>query len=266
MTETMKEEAILWKIQDQVATLTLNRPEVLNSFNRDMARRLQDLLDRMAGAREVRCVRITGAGRAFCAGQDLAEAASAEGPAADVARIVREQYNPLIRRLRSMEKPVVCAVNGAAAGAGANLALACDLVIASEEASFIQAFSKIGLVPDSGGTWVLPRLVGLARATALTFLGETLSARQALQYGLIYAVCPGERLAEESFELAHKLAAMPTQALALTKQALNQSLDNDLETQLKLEEELQARAAASADFREGVEAFLAKRKPKFRGT
>ncbi len=259
-------EPILTETRGAVTTLTLHRPLVLNSFDREMARRLQRLLERLAGDESVRCVRLTGSGRGFCAGQDLAEAVPSDGsPPADVGRIVRDSYNPIIRQLRMLPKPVVCAVNGVAAGAGANIALSCDLVIASETASFIQAFSKIGLIPDSGGTFWLPRLAGLARATALAFLGDALPAPRALEYGLIHAVCPAAELESQSLELAERLAAMPTRALALIKQALNASLANDLEAKLQLEEKLQSEASATEDYREGVAAFLAKRKPRFQG-
>ena len=254
------------EVADGVATITLVRPEVLNSFNRPMARRLQQALDAAAGEDGIRAVLLTGAGRAFCAGQDLAEAMPPDdSPAPPIETIVRESYNPIVRRLREIEKPVVCAVNGVAAGAGANIALACDFVLAAEQASFVQAFSKIGLIPDSGGTFLLPRLVGLARATALTMLGEKLTAADALALGLIYRVVPGESLLEEARTLARRLAAMPTRGLGLTKRALNAGLTNDLATQLEVEAELQGEAGRTADYREGVGAFLEKRAARFVG-
>lgn len=254
------------EVADGVATITLVRPEVLNSFNRPMARRLQEALDAAAGDEGIRAVLLTGAGRAFCAGQDLAEALPPDGsPAPPIESIVRESYNPIVRRLREIEKPIVCAVNGVAAGAGANIALACDFVLAAEQASFVQAFSKIGLIPDSGGTFLLPRLVGLARATALTMLGEKLTAAEALSLGLIYRVVPGETLLEEARALARRLAAMPTRGLGLTKRALNAGLTNDLATQLEVEAELQREAGRTEDYREGVRAFQEKRAARFVG-
>lgn len=259
-------DSILTSIDDEVATVTLNRPHVLNSFNRPMAERLQSVLDELAQDEEVRSVLLKGSGRAFCAGQDLAEAVPPDGsPPVEVGDIVRSSYNPIIRRLRWLEKPVICSVQGVAAGAGANIALSCDLVVAAEDASFIQAFSKIGLIPDSGGTFFLPRLVGPARATALAFLGDKVPAVQAYQYGLIYSVSPPDELDSQSLELARRLANMPTRALALTKRALNESLQNGLEAQLELEAELQGEASRTEDYREGVAAFLEKRKPVFRG-
>src|SRR5687768_6449139 len=190
---------------------------------------------------------------------------SPPGEEADLGRIVRESFNPVIRAIRGIEKPVVCAVNGVAAGAGANLALACDLVLASSEASFIQSFVKVGLVPDSGGTFFLPRIVGLPRATAMAMLGEKLPAARALEFGMIYRVCEPTELAGAALEVARTLASMPTRALGLTKRAFNESLTNDLETQLSLEEELQGAAGRTSDYREGVAAFAEKRKPLFTG-
>lgn len=248
-----------------VAIITLDRPDVLNSFNRGMAREFLAALSEAGGDAGVRAVLITGAGRGFCAGQDLAEATSAEGRGADLGEIVRAVYTPVVRAIRELEKPVVCAVNGVAAGAGANLALACDVVIASEDASFIQSFGKIGLVPDTGGTFFLPRLVGPARATALMFLGEKLTASRALEWGMIHEVVPGTVLHDTAVALARHLATMPTRALALTKKLINASLGNDLGAQLALEEELQREAGRTADYREGVAAFLEKRKPTYTG-
>lgn len=254
---------IKFEIQNSVAKITLNRPEVLNSFNREMALELQEAMDRSAKEKEIRAIFLTGEGRAFCAGQDLSEAISTDGPG--LQNIVKEHYNPIIQKIRSIEKPVVCAVNGVAAGAGANIALACDIVFAATTASFIQAFSKIGLIPDSGGTFFLPRLVGFQRATALMMLGDKIKADQALSFGMIYKVCEDDQLQEEAMNTAMQLAAMPTKGLGLTKRALNKSLTNDLNAQLELEIELQVMAGKTYDYNEGVKAFLEKRKPVFKG-
>jgi 2-(1,2-epoxy-1,2-dihydrophenyl)acetyl-CoA isomerase len=248
-----------------VTTITLNRPDVLNSFNRRMAQELQRALQEAAHDEAIRAVLLTGAGRAFCAGQDLGEATSGDLGTTDLGDIVRASYTPIARAIREIEKPVVCAVNGAAAGAGANLALACDIVIAAEDASFIQSFSKIGLVPDTSGSFFLPRLVGPARATALMFLGEKVPAKKALEWGMIYDVVPGTVLIDTATALSRQLATMPTRGLALTKQLINASLSNDLQSQLSLEEEMQRRAGRTTDFREGVRAFLEKRKPTYTG-
>jgi 2-(1,2-epoxy-1,2-dihydrophenyl)acetyl-CoA isomerase len=262
----MAYEHISCVLADGVATLTLMRPDVLNSFNRAMALELQDALGAVGADPEVRAVILTGSGRAFCAGQDLSEAAAPPGePLPDLGNIVRDSYNPLIRLIRSMEKPVICAVNGVAAGAGANLALACDIVLAAEEASFIQGFSKIGLIPDTGGSWVLPRLVGFHRAAAMMMLGDKVPAARAHELGMVYEVVPGEGLVERATEMACKLAAEPTRGLGLTKKALNLSAANSLDAQLELEEELQRECGETEDFREGVSAFLEKRKPEFKG-
>lgn len=254
--------SILFEMKEQVAVITLNRPEKFNAFNRDMALQLQALLDQCADA-TCRAVLITGAGKAFCSGQDLGEAIDPQGPGME--RILKEHYNPIITRIRSLQKPVVAAVNGVAAGAGANIALSCDLCIACNSASFIQAFSKIGLVPDSGGSFFLPRLVGWQRAAGLMMLGEKVSSTEALQMGLIWKTAADEQLQEEALALAKQLAAMPTQALALIKEQLNQSATNNLAQQLALEDRLQQQAAATEDFKEGVNAFLEKRKPLFKG-
>lgn len=251
------------ELNHQVLVLKLNRPEMLNSFHREMALMLQNYLDEAQSNEEIRAVLLTGNGRAFCAGQDLQEATSAEGPA--LQRIVKEHYNPIIEKIRNLKKPVICAVNGVAAGAGANIALACDVVIATQSASFIQAFSKIGLIPDSGGTFTLPRLVGLQKATALMMLGDKISATDAEKMNMIYAVTEDEKLMEHAIQTAQKLAQMPTHALWLTKYALNQSVNNSLTAQLELEEQLQTQAGASYDYNEGVNAFLEKRKPNFKG-
>lgn len=254
---------ILVENKDNIAWISLNRPEVYNSFNREMALQLQDALDNAMEDEKVRCIVLAGMGKAFCAGQDLNEVTDPEGPG--LRKIVGEHYNPIIRRIRALEKPVIAAVQGAAAGAGANIALACDFVIASESSYFLQAFSKIGLIPDSGGTYFLPRLVGLARATALTMLGEKLSAKEAREIGMIYKAVPDENFELEVEELAVRLAKMPTIGLGLTKRALNTCLYNDLEKQLGVEEQLQYAAAQTEDYAEGVNAFLEKRKPEFKG-
>jgi 2-(1,2-epoxy-1,2-dihydrophenyl)acetyl-CoA isomerase len=248
-----------------VTTLTLNRADVLNSFNRRMAQELQRALREAGDDDTTRAVLITGAGRAFCAGQDLGEAISGDLGTTDLGDIVRASYTPIARGIRELEKPVVCAVNGVAAGAGANLALACDIVIAAEDASFIQSFSKIGLVPDTSGSFFLPRLVGPARATALMFLGEKVSAEKALEWGMIHDVVPGTVLLDTATAMARHLATMATRGLALTKKLINASLSNDLQSQLALEEEMQREAGRTADYKEGVRAFLEKRKPTFVG-
>jgi 2-(1,2-epoxy-1,2-dihydrophenyl)acetyl-CoA isomerase len=251
---TEKRGSVLW--------IVLNRPEVYNSFNRPMALQMQEALD-LAREDSVRAVVITGMGKAFCAGQDLKEVVDPEGPALEA--IVREHYNPIVNKIRLLEKPVIAAVNGVAAGAGANLALNCDLVIAAQSASFIQAFSKIGLIPDSGGTWILPRLVGFARAMALIMTGEKVMAEKAEQMGMIYRCVEDEQFMEEVSQLAQRLAEMPTRGLWLSKQALNRSFDNDIHEQLDLEHALQNEAGHTHDYQEGVAAFLEKRKPVFKG-
>jgi 2-(1,2-epoxy-1,2-dihydrophenyl)acetyl-CoA isomerase len=252
--------------RDGVMRITLNRPEVLNSFNRLMADELVAALRDAGEDAAVRAVLLTGSGRGFCAGQDLAEVLPRDGrPVPDLGDVVRLQYNPIVRAVRTLEKPVVCAVNGVAAGAGANLALACDITVAAEGASFIQSFTKIGLIPDSGGTFILPRVVGLQRAAALTMLGDKLTAEKALEWGLLYACVPPATLLEVGGELAARLAAMPTRALGLTKRGFNAGFSNDLGTQLELEEELQREAGCTHDYAEGVRAFTEKRQPRFEG-
>ena len=256
-------DPILYALEGNVARITLNRPEVYNSFNRDMALLLQQVLDDCAANAEVRALYLTGAGKAFCAGQELQEVTGENAPT--LTKILSEHYNPIVQRLRNIEKPVVCAVNGVAAGAGANIALACDITVAAESASFIQAFSKIGLIPDSGGTYFLPRIVGRQKATALMMLGEKVDAKEAERLGMIYRFFPDAALEKEAFQLAVQLAAMPTIGLGLTKRALNYSLNNDLEKQLAIENQLQTSAGRTADYKEGVQAFLEKRKPVFKG-
>ena len=255
--------SVLFQIEANVAVITLNRPDKLNAFNREMAILLQQQLDECAHLQEVRCVYITGAGKGFSAGQDLAEVVAPDGPT--MTQILSEHYNPIIDRIRKMPKPVLAAVNGVAAGAGANIALCCDIVVASENASFIQAFSKLGLIPDSGGTYFLPRLIGWQKASALAMLGDKISAAEAERMGMIYKVIAGEGFGSATLQLAQQLAQMPTYGLGLIKQALNQSFTNNYEQQLALEDKLQQEAATSEDFKEGVNAFLEKRAPVFTG-
>ena len=256
--------SILIKIENQVAYITLNRPDVFNSFNREMAFSLQSILDDCEHNNGVRSIVITGNGKAFCAGQDLKEVTNPElNPG--FKKILEEHYNPIITRIRAINKPVIAAVNGVAAGAGANIALSCDLVVASNKASFIQAFSKIGLIPDSGGTFFLPRLIGFQKATALMMLGDKVTAEEAEELGMIFKVISSESFNEEVEKLAVKLANMPTKALGLIKELLNKSITNTLEQQLELEGKLQIEAALSEDYTEGVNAFMEKRKPIFKG-
>jgi 2-(1,2-epoxy-1,2-dihydrophenyl)acetyl-CoA isomerase len=251
--------------EDGVARITLNRPDVLNSFTRAMARELTTELTRIATDNSVRAVLLTGAGRGFCAGQDLAEAMPKDGAMPDLGDFVRDGWNPVVTAVRTLEKPIVCAVNGVAAGAGANLAFACDIVFASSEASFVQSFSKIGLIPDTGGTFILPRIIGLQRAAALTMLAEKLPAQQAMEWGLIYKVSEPAKVVDEAFACAKQLATLPTRGIGLTKRAFNKSLGIDLTAQLAYEEEVQREAGRTADYAEGVKAFIEKRKPAFTG-
>lgn len=262
----MTREHLRYETKDGVGRITLSRPAVLNSLNTAMARELQGVLDEAAGAADVRALLLTGEGRAFCAGQDLAEVVPPDGSKGPELRdVIEHNYNPIVRKLVALEKPIVCAVNGVAAGAGANLALACDIVLAASTASFVQAFVNIGLVPDSGGTYFLPRLVGLPRAKALMMLGDKLPAQQALAYGMIFAVHEPEQLLPEAEALAARLASMPTLALGLIKRAANASLASDLDAQLDRERDLQVMAGRSRDYAEGVKAFQEKRKPRFLG-
>lgn len=254
--------SILFEVKESVAIITLNRPEKYNAFNREMALLLQEKLD-ACKSKDVRCVYITGAGKAFSSGQDLEEVANPQG--IKITHILMEHYNPIVKRIRRLEKPVVAAVNGVAAGAGANIALCCDVTVAAQSASFIQAFSKVGLIPDSGGTYFLPRLIGWQKASALAMLGDKVSAEEAERMNMIYKWLPDVGFAEQSFSIAHALSQMPTRGLALTKQALNNSLINNYEDQLHDEEILQERAGRTHDYREGVQAFLEKRQPLFKG-
>lgn len=254
---------IQYELIEGVGKITLNRPEKYHSFVREMAFQLQEILDNCTKDKAVRAILITATGKAFCAGQDLGEATDPNGP--NLAQIVQEHYNPIIRKIRNIEKPVVAAVNGVAAGAGASIALACDIVVACESASFIQAFSKIGLIPDSGGTYFLPRLVGIQKAAALMMTAEPVSAKDAVDMGMIYKAFSDDSFEQESWKLVSKLAAMPTKGLGLTKRLLNASYNNDLEQQLTMEDKYQTIAGNSDDFKEGVEAFLEKRKPTFKG-
>ncbi len=246
-----------------VAKITFSRPDKFNSFVRDMALEFHEKLDFCQNSKDVRAIVITGEGKAFCAGQDLQEVIDVNGPGLE--RIVKEHYNPAILKIRNIEKPVVAAVNGVAAGAGANIALACDIVVASESASFIQAFSKIGLIPDSGGTYFLPRLIGWQKAAALMMTGDKITAYEAQKIGMIYKVFEDEKFENSTMELSQRLSKMPTKGLGLTKKLLNQSLCNNLEDQLAAEDEFQAIAGKTYDYKEGVQAFLEKRKPIFKG-
>jgi 2-(1,2-epoxy-1,2-dihydrophenyl)acetyl-CoA isomerase len=256
-------EPVLFEINNGIGFITLNRPEKLNAFNREMALSFQDKLDECAASGQVRCVYITGAGKGFSAGQDLAEVVDPDGPG--MQKILSEQFNPIIKKLRLLEKPVVAAVNGVAAGAGANIALCCDVVVAAGSASFIQAFSKIGLIPDSSGTWFLPRLIGFQKASAFMMLGDKINTAEAERTGMIYKSFDDEVFEAEAKKIAATLAQMPTRGLWFTKKALNKSFSNSFKKQLQLEDELQQEAAATNDFQEGVDAFLKKRIPNFKG-
>jgi 2-(1,2-epoxy-1,2-dihydrophenyl)acetyl-CoA isomerase len=254
---------ILFEVKENIGCITLNRPTVFNAFNRTMALQMQDALQNCATNNSVRAVYIIGIGKAFCTGQDIGELT---GPnAIEVSKILQEHFNPIVAAMRNLPKPIVVAVNGVAAGAGANIAFCGDVVVAHEEASFIQAFSKIGLIPDSGGTYTLPRLVGFQKASALMMLGDKIMATEALQMGMLYKVFKNDDFAAGSFAIATTLANMPTKGLALTKQALNTSATSSFAEQLMVEDNLQKIAANTFDYNEGIAAFVEKRKPIFKG-
>ncbi len=257
------EQILLQNHTEGILTLTLNRPNSYNAFTRPLALQLQQALEKAHTDSTVRCVVLTGEGKAFCAGQDLQELVGPDAPA--MGQILKEHFNPIVTKIRNCAKPVIAAVNGVAAGAGANIAIACDIVLASDNASFIQAFSKIGLIPDSGGTWTLPRIIGWQKASALMMTGDKLSADEAERLGLVYRVIPAADFQAEVAALAHKLANMPTQAFTLTKQALNASATNTFTQQLTLEDQLQFAASETSDYAEGVAAFLEKRQANFTG-
>ncbi len=255
--------SIIFEIKNSIAFITLNRPEKFNAFNREMALCLQTYLDACATEPNIRCVYITGSGKAFSAGQDIGELMGDNKIGID--QILLEHFNPIVNQIRNLPKPVIAAVNGVAAGAGANIALCCDIVIAAESAIFIQAFSKIGLIPDSGGTYTLPRLIGWQKASALMMTGDKVGAAEAERLGMIYKVFADVVFEEESKKIAAAISQMPTKALAYTKHALNNSFHNSWGAQLLLEDEYQQKAAASEDYAEGINAFLEKRLPSFKG-
>jgi 2-(1,2-epoxy-1,2-dihydrophenyl)acetyl-CoA isomerase len=255
--------SVLFEIKNGVAYITLNRPEKINSFNREMALRMQAHLDECTSVDDVRCVYITGAGKAFCAGQDISELVGENK--IEISQILSEHYNPIVKRIRNLPKPVVAAVNGVAAGAGANIALCCDVVVATASASFIQAFSKIGLIPDSGGTYTLPRLIGWQKASALMMTGDKVAAVEAEKMGMIYKVFEDSIFEEESKRIAITLSQMPTKGLAYTKHILSKSFASNWEEQLMLEDKYQQKAAETFDYNEGLNSFLEKRNPVFKG-
>lgn len=255
--------SILFEIKNGIAFITLNRPEKFNSFNREMALLLQTKLDECTSLHEIRCVFITGNGKAFCAGQDISELVGEDK--IEIRQILSEHYNPIVTRIRNLPKPVIAAVNGVAAGAGANMALCCDIVVAAESASFVQAFSKIGLIPDSGGTFTLPRLIGWQKASALMMTGDKIFAAEAERMGMIYKTFPDITFEEESKRLATTMSQMPTKGLAFTKHVLNHAFDNSWEEQLLLEDKYQQKSALTDDYKEGINAFLEKRAAIFKG-
>ena len=261
----MSETPILTETRDGYRVITFNRPDRLNAFNEAMHAALRAAIDEAEADKSCRALMITGAGRGFCTGQDLSDRLAKPGETVVLGGTLEAHYNPLVRKLRALPFPVIAAVNGVAAGAGCNIALACDIVIAANSASFIQSFARVGLIPDSGGTWYLPRLVGDARARGLALLAEPLPAAKAEQWGLIWKCVDDGALAAEAQKLCEHFAAAPTQGLALIKRALNASADNDLNTQLDLERDLQREASLTPDYAEGVRAFMEKRKPKFTG-
>ena len=262
----MAQGPILFEVKDGVGIITLNRPDKLNSFNEAQHDALVDALDKVEADPAIRCLLLTGAGRGFCAGQDLSDRNVAPGSApVDLGQTIGKYYNPLIKRLHNSDIPTICAVNGVAAGAGANLALAFDIVLAARSAKFVQVFSNIGLIPDSGGTYILPRNLGQARAMGLALLAAPLKAEQAKEWGLIWDVYDDDALFDEAFNMAASLAGRPTLGFKLTRKAIRQSFDNTLDEQLALEQKWQQQAGFSEDYKEGVGAFMAKRKPVFKG-
>lgn len=262
----MSQPSILLEVDQGVALLTLNRPDNLNSFNAEMHDQMRAALSQIRKDASVRALVITGSGRGFCAGQDLGDRNVAPGiEAPDLGESIEKRYNPMLRTLRNLPLPVICAVNGVAAGAGANIALACDITLAARSASFIQAFCKIGLIPDSGGTWTLPRVAGMARAKGMALLGDKIPAEQAESWGMIWRCVDNEQLMEEAMKLARHLATQPTKGLALIKRALHASASNTFDEQLDLERDLQRLAGRTEDYREGVAAFMEKRQPSFKG-
>jgi 2-(1,2-epoxy-1,2-dihydrophenyl)acetyl-CoA isomerase len=258
-------DTVLSSLDDGVLTVTLNRPDKLNSFNEDMHMALRTQVQRAHDEQAVRAVLLTGAGRGFCAGQDLGDRDPRTGVKPDLGHTLETFYNPTLRMMRALQKPIICAVNGVAAGAGANIALACDIVLAARSAKFIQAFSKIGLIPDAGGSWSLPRLIGEARAKALALTAEPLMAEQAADWGLIWKAVPDDALMTDAQALAAKLAGGPTRGLGLTKMLIHEAAANDLPTHLEREAQTQRDAGRTADYAEGVTAFLEKRAPVFSG-